>query len=247
MIPKEPPGPGPATTAPASATTPAPAPAAAAGPRVRSGAALSSDSLALKRADPPPFELPSWRPIVVVTVLFLLVAGLGYPLAVDGFERVTGAFAPNGAFLPGGAPAGLAANGIGENITNASLFWLRPSQTDYNTTVSSGDSPYGPTDPNLVNLTEYYIALYGLNNTTVPLDLVGNSESGIDPDLTPAAALVQVPRVAANNALTQAYLTTFVMDHVTQPYFGFIGPAYVNVILLDTDLVSLLAHRGGAS
>jgi K+-transporting ATPase ATPase C chain len=134
----------------------------------------------------------------------------------------------------------LASGLIGQNITNESLFWLRPSLTDYNTTRSSGEAPYGPTDPNLVNLTRYYIGLYGLNNTSVPLDLVGNSQSGFDPDLTPEAALVQIPRVSAHTNLSVEYLTGFVQDHITQPELGFIGPQYVDVITLDTDLLTVL-------
>ncbi|MCI4366630.1 MAG: potassium-transporting ATPase subunit C [Thermoplasmata archaeon] len=134
---------------------------------------------------------------------------------------------------------------IGQNITNESLFWLRPSLINDNGTATSGEAPYGPTDPNLVNLTRYYIGLYGLNNTSVPLDLVGNSESGIDPDLTPAAVLVQIPRVAVHTNLTEHFLTGFVMAHINQPLLGVIGPQYVDVISLDEDLLKVL-HPGPA-
>jgi potassium-transporting ATPase KdpC subunit len=191
-------------------------------------------------ADPPPFQAPPLRVVIGFLVFAIVVSGVVYPLVVDGIERGTGAIGPTGNFVPGGDPTQLASGLIGQNITNESLFWLRPSLTDYNTTLSSGEEPYGPTDPNLVNLTRYYIGLYGLNNTSVPLDLVGNSESGLDPDLSPAAALVQVPRVAAHTNLTEAFLTQFVTAHITQPVLGFIGPQYVDVVTLDLDLLKVL-------
>ena len=195
-------------------------------------------------AEPPAFRWPSARPVLGMLVLFVLVGGILYPLVVDGVERGTGAWDPAGGFVVGGDPRQLAEYAIGTNITNDSLFWLRPSLTDYNTTLSSGESPYGPTDPNLVNLTEYYVAWYGFNNTTVPLDLVGNSESGLDPDLTPAAVLVQIPRVSAHTHFTQPFLTNFVMEHVTDPTLGLVGPQYVNVLILDADLLLQIRSSG---
>lgn len=191
-------------------------------------------------ADPPPFQAPSLRVVLGFLVFAVLVSGVVYPLVIDGVERGVGSFTPSGAYVAGGDPAQLPYGILGENITNESLFWLRPSLLDYNVTLGSGEAPYGPTDPNLVNLTRYYIAVYGLNNTTAPLDLVGNSESGVDPDLSPAAALVQVPRVAAHTNLTQAFLTQLVQAHVTQPILGIFGPQYVNVITLDLALLEVL-------
>lgn len=196
-------------------------------------------------APEPPFQWPALRPAIGLVVLFVLVGGIAYPLALTGFVDATGSFDANGHFVAGGNATQLASQLIGQNITNASLFWLRPSLDDYNATVESGESPYGPTDPNLVNLTRYYIAQYGLNNTTAPLDLVSNSESGFDPDLTVPAALVQIPRVALHTNLSEGFLTTFVEDRITQPILGLIGAEYVNVLDLDTALVEFLHPAPG--
>ena len=192
----------------------------------------------------PPFELPPLRAVAGILVILVVLGGVVYPLALFGFVRSTGGFDANGNFVPGGDPSALATTLIGQNITNASLFWLRPSLTDYNATVGSGETPYGPTDPALTNLTLYYLGAYGLNNTTAPLALVSNSYSGFDPDLLVPSALVQVPRIASHTNLTEAFLTKFVQDHETMPYLGFIGPTYVNVIALDTDLIAWIASPG---
>lgn len=191
-------------------------------------------------ADPPPFQAPPVRVVLGFLVFAIVICGVVYPLVVDGIERGVGSFGPTGDYVPGGDPSQLNSGLLGQNITNESLFWLRPSLIDYNATLSSGEAPYGPTDPNLANLTRYYIGVYGLNNTTVPLDLVGNSESGIDPDLSPAAALVQIPRVAAHTNLSEVFLTQFVTSHITQPILGIIGPQYVDVITLDLALLKVL-------
>lgn len=229
------PGSSPRGRAPYVALTPAAEPIAAVVPE-------AGRNVETGLADLPPFRRPGLRPVVGILVLFLLTSGLVYPAIVDGFERATGGLAPSGAFIAGGDPDKIASFAIGQNITNTSLFWLRPSLTDYSfLSNGSGEAPYGPTDPNLLNLTRYYIGVYGLNNTTVPLGLVSNSESGIDPDLTPDAALAQVPRVAFYTHLTEAALTSFVLGHVTMPVLGVIGPEYVNVLILDEDLLHLLA------
>ena len=184
------------------------------------------------------YRPPSWRSLIGFLAITVVLTGVAYPAAVTGFAQ---------ALVPGTADGSLlhAANGtvigselIGQNITNASLFWLRPSFQDFSATLGSGESPYGPSDPQLVNLTQYYIGQYSLNNTTVPLVLVSPSESGLDPDLTPEAVLVQIPRVAFHSHLSPTFLLELVERHIQSPILGFLGPSYVNVIQLDIDLIA---------
>ncbi|HTT35510.1 MAG TPA: potassium-transporting ATPase subunit C [Thermoplasmata archaeon] len=191
-------------------------------------------------APEPPFRPPSARAIVGTLAVAVLLAGVVYPVVVTGFADAV-AWGTTGS-TSGQNATEIASGLIGQNITNASLFWLRPSLNDWAVTVGSGESPPGPTDPALVNLTRAYLAEYGNNTTAVPLDLVSPSASGLDPDLTPAAVLVQVPRVAAHTNLSQAFLLGFVQSHIRPPLFGFLGPSYVDVISLDLDLLAL---RGG--
>lgn len=187
-------------------------------------------------APEPPYRGPSARAAVGLLLVALVLTGVAYPLAVTGFATVVTPHTATGSVVLAPNGTAIASSLIGENISSPGLFWLRPSLTDWQATTSSGETPYGPTDPALVNLTEQYIAQYGLTTTTAPLDLVSPSESGIDPYLTPEAVLVQVPRVAQASNLTEAFLTSFVNAHVQPPLLGFLGPAYVNVIQLDIDL-----------
>lgn len=237
-----PPAPSPPAPPP---EVPAPVPTRPSGAvtRTRDAEPGSGQRLAIE----PPYRPPPIRALLGALALFVLVGGVLYPLAVDGFARGTGGFDSLGVWVPGGDPARLADNAIGQNITDPALFWMRPSLNDYNWTVTStsGESPPGPTDPALLNLTEYYIGLYGLNDTTAPLQLVSDSESGLDPDLDPAGALIQIPRVSLHSNLTEAFLTAFVEAHVQEPVLGLFGAPYVNVIQLDKLLLPMLSASPG--
>lgn len=247
------PEPTPASVPKAPATPPAGAAAAAEGPET---APVST----LKEVKPPEREMtgvesaplgPSrrsphstLRAPVVFLILLILVAGFVYPGTVTVIAQTVTPWTANGSLIdyPNGTAEASAL--LGQNITNNSLFWLRPSLLDYLAYPGGGDSPYGPSLPALVNLTKYYVSIYGFNNTTVPLDLVSPSASGLDPDLYPNAALYQVPRVAyfvkeyhLNPALTQANLTELIQSHIVEPVGGLLGPAYVNMIKVDLVLI----------
>jgi K+-transporting ATPase ATPase C chain len=191
---------------------------------------------------------PFWRPIrssATLLVLIVLIGGYAWPLvATDVAQAITPETA-NGSLLqsPNGTVYGSAL--LGQNVTDPCLFWLRPSMIDYQAFLGAGSEvPYGPTDPNLRNITAYYAQLYGLTNVSVPLDLFSASESGLDPHVTPEAAFVQVPRVAQNTTFPEAWLTEFVDQHVLSPVLGFVGPSYVNVLQLDVDLLAHLPTTG---
>jgi potassium-transporting ATPase KdpC subunit len=188
----------------------------------------------------PRYHSPSLRATVIFLVATALLAGIAYPAVLAGFAAVVAPVSAAGGPVLEQNGTAVASALIGQNITNDSLFWLRPSLTDYNATVGSGESPFGPTDPALQNLTRYYIRLYGLGNTTAPLEIISNSESGFDPDVAPAGVLAQVPRVAAHTQLSQSSLTALVEAHITPPLLGFLGAPYVDVITLDLDLLAIL-------
>ncbi len=175
----------------------------------------------------PPLRLPSLRAAALFLVMMLLVSAVVYPGAVT---LVAQALFPV-------SPAHVATM-IGENISNPALFWLRPSMIDWEPyTGAGGENPYGPVSGALLNTTLHYIREYGLLNTTVPLDLVSPSYSGLDPDLYPDAVLIQIPRVAHFSNVSSATLWSLVNASLVQPQAGFIGPSYVNVIELDQALL----------
>jgi K+-transporting ATPase ATPase C chain len=177
-----------------------------------------------------PFRWPSGRPVVTLLVLMVVLLGAAYPYVLTEVAAVATPSTATGANIT-----------LGQNITNPALFWLRPSLIDYQSfSPNASETPYGPTNPALRNATEAYIAEYGLANVSVPLNLVSPSESGLDPDITPESALVQIPRVAHFSHLSQAALLQLVNTSIVQPTAGFIGPAYVDVLALDQTLIALL-------
>jgi potassium-transporting ATPase KdpC subunit len=181
-------------------------------------------------AKDPPFRWPSGRAVVTLLVLTILLLGAVYPLAFSYVAEVVTPSTATGANIS-----------LGQNITNPMLFWMRPSPIDYQPFTGAGNEvPCGPTNPALYNETELYIQEYGLQNVSVPLNLVSPSESGLDPDITPESALVQVPHVAHFANLTQEALLQLVNSSIVQPVGGFIGPQYVDVIELDQTLIALL-------
>jgi len=176
-----------------------------------------------------PVIWPSGRAVSIFLVLMVLVSGVLYPGVIRVAAELAEPSSSNGSTIS-----------LGQNITDPALFWLRPSLIDYAAFAGAGSEvPFGPTDPALVNQTEAYLEEYGVANVTVPANLVTPSESGLDPDLYPAAALVQIPRVAFFSNLTEANLTALVDRFIVQPYLGIFGPQYVDVIQLDQALLGL--------
>jgi len=177
----------------------------------------------------PPIVWPSVRTVSIFLVLLLLVSGVLYPGAVRIAAELATPNAADGSTVS-----------LGQNITDPALFWLRPSLIDYAALAGAGSEvPFGPTDPALVNQTEAYIQEYGLENVSVPLNLVTPSESGLDPDIYPAAALIQIPRVAHFGNVSEANLTALVDRFIIQPELGIFGPQYIDVIQLDQALLGI--------
>ena len=201
--------------------------------------------------DPPlrwPFRLApgAWRRSVrqlraigVLLALAIVLTGGVYPAAVTGFAQLVVPYTANGSLLKDANGTVIGSALLAENLTSLPyLFWPRPSLTDY--AYFLGDpTPPPAVDPQLVNLTLYYMALYGpfAVNASVPFTLVTVSGSSFDPDITPEAALVQVPRVANASGLSQATVMAFVLEHVVEPGAGIVGVAYVNVLELDLALL----------
>jgi K+-transporting ATPase ATPase C chain len=177
------------------------------------------------------------------TILTTLLLGVLYPLAVTAFGHV---------FLRGHADGALiVTNGqvtgsplIGQNFTGDLYFHGRPSAAGngYDAT-SSGASNLAPSSQKLITRIDGDIAHYAAENDSqpVPIDLVTASGSGLDPDISPAAAMFQAPGVASARHLPLATVRDLVQRHVQGRQFGFLGEERVNVLLLNMDL-DRLAH-----
>ncbi|HXU29993.1 MAG TPA: potassium-transporting ATPase subunit KdpC [Thermoanaerobaculia bacterium] len=179
------------------------------------------------------------RPALAFVILFTLVCGLAYPLAVTGLARLFFPEQASGSLERNAQGAAMGSDLIGQNFTSPRYFWGRPSAANYDGAASTG-SNLGPTNPALVG-PEGTIArrVQELRSTGVPnlpVDLVTSSASGLDPDITPAAAYYQVDRVAVARGLSPSVVRDLVTAHVVGPQWGFLGPARVNVLALNRAL-----------
>lgn len=184
------------------------------------------------------------RPALSLFVLLSTVTGLAYPLAVTG---VAGAAFPEQAagslILKDGKPVGSSL--IGQNFSDPKHFWGRPSATapqPYNASASSG-SNQGPLNPALVEAVKGRIdalrATDPANGTPIPADLVTASASGLDPHISPAAAMWQVGRIAKARHLPEAQLSALVAAHTEGRQWGLLGEPRVNVLKLNLALDAL--------
>ncbi|OFV79745.1 MAG: potassium-transporting ATPase subunit C [Acidobacteria bacterium RBG_13_68_16] len=181
------------------------------------------------------------RAAVVLLGALALLTGIVYPLAVTGIAQVVFPSAASGSLLVVDGRA-RGSSLIGQAFSAPGYFWSRPSATSpvpYNAAASAG-SNLGPTNPALVAAVQERVAALraadpGLTGP-IPVDLVTASASGLDPDISPAAALVQVPRVARARGLREELLRQLVRTHIESRAFGFVGEPRVNVLALNLAL-----------
>ncbi|HTI12597.1 MAG TPA: K(+)-transporting ATPase subunit C [Puia sp.] len=131
----------------------------------------------------------------------------------------------------------------GQSFTQDKYFWGRPSAVNYNG-AGSGGSNKGPSNPDYLKdvqskIDSFLVHNPGINKTDIPAELVTYSGSGLDPDLSPAGARIQVKRVAAVRGLSGDKVNELVEKSIEQPFLGIFGPARVNVLKLNIALDQL--------
>ena len=181
-------------------------------------------------------------PAVSILLAFTVITGLAYPLVVTAVAQVVFPSQANGSMIAVNGQT-IGSSLIGQSFDDPKYFSGRPSAagTGYDPTISSG-SNLAPTSQALIDrITAQVDALRKENgNAPIPVDLITTSASGLDPDISPAGAGYQVPRVAKARGMTEDQVRALVAKHTTQPFLGFIGAASVHVLELNLDLDGLL-------
>ena len=181
------------------------------------------------------------RPLLVLFLCLTLLTGVVYPLVVTGIGKLAFRDQAAGSLITQGGTV-VGSKLIGQSFQDPKDFWGRLSATSpmpYGGTASSG-SNFGPLNPALIAAAKARIdALKAAdpdNGLPIPIDLVTASGSGLDPEISPAAALYQVARVARARHLDPERLRQFVLASVQAPQWHVFGEARVNVLLLNSSL-----------
>ncbi len=181
------------------------------------------------------------KPAALMLILLTVLTGVAYPLLVTGIAQGVFPHQANGSLREqAGKVVGTAL--IGQSFTAPGYFWGRPSATapmPYNAAASSG-SNLGPLNPTLEEgVRQRMQALQEADpaqKSPIPVDLVTASASGLDPHISPAAALWQAPRVAKSRGLSQAEVERLIAEHTLGRQFGFLGEPRVEVLALNLAL-----------
>jgi len=190
------------------------------------------------------------RPAIVLIIALTVITGLFYPLAMTGISEVIFPKQAQGSLIEkDGKVIGSAL--IGQQFADEKYFHGRPSATnapDQNDSTKTVDAPYnatnsmgsnlGPTNKALIDRVKGDVDKLKQDNPNaqVPIDLVTTSASGLDPDISPEAALFQVPRVAKARNMPEDRVKALVQDHVEGRTLGLLGEPRVNVLALNMAL-----------
>jgi potassium-transporting ATPase KdpC subunit len=181
------------------------------------------------------------RPAILILILFTLITGFAYPMAVTGIAQLVFPSQANGSLIVRNGKT-LGSELIGQSFDDPKYFWGRLSATaDFpNNAAASSGSNYGPLNPDLTAAVQARIsALHTAdpgNTLPIPVDLVTASGSGLDPDISIAAALYQVARVARARGMTESDVTALVRQFTEGRQLGFLGEPRVNVLRLNLAL-----------
>jgi K+-transporting ATPase ATPase C chain len=182
-------------------------------------------------------------PAFALLIVMTLITGVAYPAVVTAIAQVAFPRQANGSMIVvDGKTVGSSL--IGQAFSDPKYFWGRPSAAGSNgyDASGSGGSNLGPTNQALIDAISRRVDALrqSTGNGPIPVDLVTASASGLDPDISPAAAEFQVARVATARGLTPDAIRAAVGRHTEQPALGFLGQARVHVLELNLDLDGLL-------
>lgn len=178
------------------------------------------------------------RPAIVMMVLFTLVFGLAYPLAITGVSRVVFPDQSGGSLLKTGQTV-IGSTLIAQEFAKPEYLHPRPSAAGKGwDPMNSGGSNMGPMDPKLIDRVATDTAALRKENPggAIPADAVTTSASGLDPDISPENARMQAPRIATARGLAPEAVQTVIDKNTGGPFLGFIGQPHVNVLAVNRAL-----------
>lgn len=180
-------------------------------------------------------------PAIRLTLVMLVLLAVIYPLLVAAVSRLAPGGGKGEIVVMAGKVVGYTR--IGQAFTEDRYFNGRPSAVDYNAAGSAGSNK-GPSNPDYLKTVQARIDTFlvhnpGVQKAAIPAELVTASGSGLDPDLSPAAAKIQVARIAKIRGISAGQLNRLVDEHTEGPLLGLFGPAKVNVLALNVALDGL--------
>jgi K+-transporting ATPase ATPase C chain len=182
-----------------------------------------------------------FRPAIVIFALLSLLTGLVYPSVITAVAQLAFPSKANGSIIvKDGKPVG--SELIGQAFSDPKYFWGRPSATSNfpDNAAASGGSNLGPTNPALADAVKAraaaLLAADPGNSSPIPVDLITASGSGLDPHISPAAAMYQVPRVARLRGLPEDKVKELVAGNTGGRWLGVLGEEHVNVLKLNLEL-----------
>ena len=185
-------------------------------------------------------------PAIKLTLISIVFFVFLYTLLVWGFGQVIAPNAGKGEVVNYTTTTGISTYGyanIGQAFTADQYFWSRPSGVSYNA-AGSGASNKGPTNADYLAQVQARIDSFLVHNpaikkSDIPVEMVTASGSGLDPHISPKAALIQVPRIASVRNLPEDKIRTLVKESTERPLFGMFGPSQVNVLKINIALDQL--------
>jgi len=188
--------------------------------------------------------LTQLRPAVFLFILLSILTGLIYPAIITVIGKNIFPFESQGSLIVQNGKI-IGSQLIGQSFTDPAFFWGRPSATSQNAynALASGGSNLGPLNPDLIKTVGTRVdtlqQMYPANKSAIPIDLVTASASGLDPDITPASAFYQAPRVAAVRHLPLERVNALIVQHIQDRQFNVLGESRVNVLQLNIALLQM--------
>jgi potassium-transporting ATPase KdpC subunit len=187
------------------------------------------------------------RPAFIMLVIMTVLTGIAYPLAITGVGQALLPHAANGNMTTNGDKI-LGSDLIGQSWTSDKYFWGRPSAAGdgYNAAASSG-SNLGPTSQKLMDRikTDSDKLRQSITTELLPADAVTASGSGLDPNISPEFAMLQISRIAKSRNLGEDRVKSLLEAHIEKPEAGIFGESRVNVLLLNIALDGLSSSTNG--